>query len=283
MLNLLKFNSFIRDFEFAVNRALITRNPKDYINAVNVFQQFGRDSSGPDGDNFLKIHPAATGIYQSIVIPLSSRLKALGNTFTGWTFIIGSDGMLTGYPPDQKPPAMTPLYGTIISKTVPPMSQARYPGLRPATSLTVFGSFPDLSNAYGADSVVQLPTGRVINLSDVDLNPQTQQFVYAGVNVTNYLTPDQKRLFPDFDIEAYNNQLYIDHMNSIGRPVNAGGSTSTLDLFTQNVGETLNNVGASLPALTGNISKIVIAGAVVYAIFTLVPLFKSTKVAKRQK
>lgn len=83
-----------------------------------------------------------------------------------------------------------------------------------------------------ADPTVALPSGRIVDLSQVTLDPASQQFFYGGFNVTDYLSPDQKHSFPAFDESAENLRL-----SAISEPqgISEGGETGFLPLFTSGV------------------------------------------------
>lgn len=53
---------------------------------------------------------------------------------------------------------------------------------------------------------VTLSTGRVIPLADVRLDVASQAFYYGVANVTDFLSGEQKRRFPGFDVERANRE-----------------------------------------------------------------------------
>ncbi len=53
---------------------------------------------------------------------------------------------------------------------------------------------------------VTLSTGRVIPLSDVRMEPDSQRFYYGVADVTAFLSAAQKRRFPGYDVERANRE-----------------------------------------------------------------------------
>lgn len=154
-------------------------------------------------------------------------------------------------------------------------------------SLDTYGDYPNLDNAYGSQRVIQLPTGRNINLSDVNLNEAQQQWYYGTMNVTAYLSPDQRRLYDGFDIEAYNNQLYMQHMNDTGQAINPGGSTSIADLFLTGVSNDIqdaeNFVGENGPKALANTAKILTGAAIIAGVVLLIKILPKSKSPNKKR
>ena len=129
------------------------------------------------------------------------------------------------------------------------------------------GSWPNLSAASGGDKTVTLPTGRVLTLDNIRLDEGTQRFWYQTVDVTAYLTPNQRKLFPGWDIERYNLELHHQHAAQTGLDPNSGGETSIWTLFGNNVAGTLNSIGSAAPGALSSTAKIVMAAAVIYGLY----------------
>lgn len=86
----------------------------------------------------------------------------------------------------------------------------------------------------------------MIPLADVTLNPLTQKFSYAGLDVTDRLTPSQKRGFPGYDLEAENLRHYRNRNEAYGRQDTPGGSTSVAANFLRGVGQDVSNGTAAV-------------------------------------
>lgn len=98
-----------------------------------------------------------------------------------------------------------------------------------------------MSQSYFAEyNLVTLPTGRSIQLDYVVLAEESQQFFYGPANVTDYLTSEQKRTFPGYDVERANREASDAARDAAGLPrVPDNLPTSTAGLFLEGVGADL--------------------------------------------
>ena len=87
-------------------------------------------------------------------------------------------------------------------------------------------------------NTITLPTGRTIPLADVTLDVAAQRFFYGVADVTEFLSPSQKRQFAGFDVERANREA-----SDAGRlargldPVPDTGETSAVKLFVRGVAD----------------------------------------------
>lgn len=137
--------------------------------------------------------------------------------------------------------------------------------------LAPLGDSVDTDEAYSGPipsvTFTVTETGRVLNLSDVVLDIPSQHFFYGrgpnanGLDVTAYLSPLMKAGYQNFDETAQNDLLYQEQYAAAhgGQLPPAVGSTSTLDLFGQNLANTFTpgpNTGGKV------VTTLIIAGAI---------------------
>jgi hypothetical protein len=84
---------------------------------------------------------------------------------------------------------------------------------------------------------VTLSTGRVIPLSDVRMEPESQRFYYGVADVTAFLSAAQKRRFPGYDVERANREASDAARIARGeQPYPDPKPVSTIDEFIKGVG-----------------------------------------------
>lgn len=98
---------------------------------------------------------------------------------------------------------------------------------------------------------ITLPTGRSLGLYLLQLDPATQRFYYGSLDVTDYLSAEQKRSFAGYDVAAANNAASDQHRLDAGLAPVALGSTSTFDLFTQGVANDADRVARAARSVFG--------------------------------
>lgn len=95
-------------------------------------------------------------------------------------------------------------------------------------------------------NTIRLPTGREIPLAYVTLNPFTQRFYYGELDVTAWVSPSQARTFAGYDVTRANNEASDAARAARGEPPVVVGSTSTLELFLDGVGEDVASTAESV-------------------------------------
>ena len=79
--------------------------------------------------------------------------------------------------------------------------------------------------------------GRNVPLADITFDPSRNRFYYGVMDATQFITYQQRAAFPSFDIERTNAET-----SDAKRGTGATGSTSTLALFAEGVGDDVSNI-----------------------------------------
>ena len=101
-------------------------------------------------------------------------------------------------------------------------------------------------------NTITLPTGRTIPLADVTLDVATQRFYYGPANVTNFVSPSQKRQFAGFDVERANREASDAARLARGLdPVPDPSTAGTLTLFVEGVGDDVKTAAQQVRDFAG--------------------------------
>ena len=131
----------------------------------------------------------------------------------------------------------------------------------------------------GIDKVT-LPTGKVIPLDYVEMAADRVRFYYGGFEVTDYLSREQKKTFPGFNVVADNIRM----SDTYGAGPTDIGSTSVIGLTFDGIWNDVKDTSqATREFITGqpgemsSLKKWLIAGVVLVGLYYVVQLVKAFK------
>ena len=92
-------------------------------------------------------------------------------------------------------------------------------------------------------NTITLPTGRVLPLSSIELYPISNRFFYGRLEVTEYLTGEQRRSFSGYDVERANREASDAARIANGETPYADGAPVS---YTDILGNTVRGIGNDL-------------------------------------
>lgn len=108
-----------------------------------------------------------------------------------------------------------------------------------------------MSASTQPDSTFTLPTGAVRKLYLVDYDAASRRFLLGAFDVSAYLSPSQKRTFPDYDPTPDLAQASDDAQRARGVEPQPVGETSDWDLFWRGVGDDLSKGAEDIRGTVG--------------------------------